>query len=76
MDLGSIILCGHRNVLGCPNHGDVARDVWRALRDQWMGLWLGSFLIGDEESAPIPFELTERGHRVALGLDDGSDPLP
>jgi hypothetical protein len=30
MDREVILLCGHPNPLGCPNHGDIAREIWRS----------------------------------------------
>lgn len=59
-----ILLCGHPNPLGCPNHGDLAREVWA----EWCDVGHeGSFfvaLVVADAHAPIPFVMTGAGHEA------------
>lgn len=68
MNLMRILMCGHPNVLGCPNHGDTAREIWRGLADEnktdslpdaFANVYL--FAWGESENQPIPYVLTQRG---------------
>ena len=68
-----ILMCGHPNPLGCPNHGDVAREIWYALRRQFCNDMGYVFVFGSEDTEPIPYRLTARGRRA---LRDAGVPLP
>lgn len=61
----TILLCGHPNPLGCPNHGDIAREVSRA-KGGCLWVRLRKWPSGKDRTRwPIEFELTDKGHAVA-----------
>lgn len=83
MNLVRILMCGHPNVLGCPNHGDTAREIWRGLADELDGIRSGGelqrvylFAWGESENQPIPYVLTRRGILELHGEPPDSATLP
>jgi hypothetical protein len=66
MDLDEIILCGHPNVVGCPNHGDIARELVAALRYEFETGRRVRFSWASHEDEPIPFVLTAKGRAENL----------
>jgi len=68
-----ILLCGHENPLGCPNHGDIAREIWRASIDAWRDGTAPTFVMAEVDTEPIGFALTEKAHVMLRKLARESD---
>jgi len=68
-----ILLCGHPNPLGCPNHGDTVREIWAAFRDAFEHDQEYVFCFADTDQEPIPYVLTSRGYNA---LRDAGVPPP
>jgi len=64
VDRARILLCGHPNVAGCPNHGDVTREILAALRRQYKASRRETFAFGERATVPVPFALTDKGREA------------
>jgi len=56
-----ILMCSHPNVAGCPNHGDVAREILAAARRQFATRRQTVFAFGERAEVPVPYVLTDKG---------------
>lgn len=61
MDRVRILMCGHPNPLGCPNHGDIAREVWQGAHLELDPDVEVTYVLGEIEDEPIPYSLTDKG---------------
>jgi len=64
MDRARILMCGHPNVAGCPNHGDITREILAALRRQYKHRRPDILAFGERDTVPVPYALTRKGREA------------